>query len=201
MLNKLLLGIAAAMIVAASPAFAAPEVGQPAPDFTGTDTHGVEHSLSDFKGKSVVLEWTNHECPYVHKHYDSGNMQKLQETATADGVIWLTIASSAEGKQGQLSNEDANIVMKEQGAKPTARIQDPSGEIGKLYGAKTTPHMFVIDPEGTLVYAGAIDSNKSFDPATIEGADNYVMDALAAIKAGEPVKVASTTPYGCSVKY
>lgn len=200
-MTKTLLTFAAALMLLAAPAFAAPTVGEPAPDFTGTDSNGVEHSLSDFRGKTVVLEWTNHECPYVVKHYGGGNMQKLQEAATADGVVWLSIASSAEGKQGYLTPEETNKLLEESGAKPTARILDASGEIGKLYEAKTTPHMFVIDPEGTLVYAGAIDSNASFDPATIEGAENYVMDAITAIKDGSEIKVASTKPYGCSVKY
>lgn len=190
-----------AFMLIATPAFAAPEVGQPAPGFTGTDSNGSEHSLSDFQGKTVVLEWTNHECPYVQKHYGSGNMQALQKAATDDGVIWLTIVSSAEGKQGYTTPEEANALIEEVGANATARILDPSGEIGKLYDAKTTPHMYVIDGEGTLVYAGAIDSNNSYDPATIEGATNYVQAALDSLKAGTPIEVASTTAYGCGVKY
>ncbi len=176
-------------------------VGEPAPDFTATDTMGVEHSLSDFKGKTVVLEWSNHECPFVVKHYESGNMQKLQEAATTNDVVWLTIVSSAEGKQGATSADEANKIMEDVGAKSTARILDPSGEIGKMYDAKTTPHMFVINEEGNVVYAGAIDSDSSFKQSSIEGATNYVTDALASLKAGEEVKVASTKPYGCSVKY
>ncbi len=182
-------------------ASAAPVVGEPAPNFTATDTNGVEHSLSDFKGKTVVLEWSNHDCPFVVKHYSVGNMQKLQAEATADDVVWLTIVSSAEGKQGNVSNEEANKIMEEAGAKSTARLKDESGEIGKLYDAKTTPHMFVIDKDGILAYAGAIDSDSSFKSSSIESADNYVTAALASLKAGEPVKVASTKPYGCSVKY
>lgn len=182
-------------------AHATPVVGEAAPTFTATDTNGNEISLSDFKGKDVVLEWSNHQCPFVKKHYEPGNMQKLQKEATDNGTIWLTIVSSAEGKQGSVTNDEANDIMKEVGAHSTARILDPSGEIGKLYDAKTTPHMFVIDKNGVLAYAGAIDSNNSFKSSSIEGATNYVTEALKSLKAGEPVKVASTKPYGCSVKY
>jgi len=185
----------------ASNAQAAPVVGEPAPEFTAIDTNGVEHSLSDFRGKNVVLEWSNHECPFVIKHYEPGNMQKLQADATAKNVVWLTIVSSAEGKQGAVDAMEANKIMEEVGAKSTARILDPSGEIGKLYDAKTTPHMFVIDKEGVLAYAGAIDSDSSFKQSSIEGATNYVTEALASLEAGEEIKVASTKPYGCSVKY
>ena len=180
---------------------AAPVVGEAAPEFTAVDTNGVEHSLSDFRGKNVVLEWSNHECPFVVKHYEPGNMQKLQAAATEKDAVWLTIVSSAEGKQGNLSAEEANKVMEAVGAKSTARILDPSGEIGKLYDAKTTPHMFVIDKEGTLAYAGAIDSDSSFKQSSIEGATNYVMAALESLDKGEEIKVTSTKPYGCSVKY
>ncbi len=201
MVKTTIFSVLTALMLMAAPAFAAPEVGQPAPDFTGTDTNGVAHTLSGFKGKTVVLEWSNHECPYVVKHYGSGNMQALQKAATDDGVIWLTVVSSAEGKQGYTTPEEANALIEEVGANATARILDPSGEIGKLYDAKTTPHMFVIDADGTLVYAGAIDSNNSYDPATIEGATNYVQAALDSLKAGTPIEVASTTAYGCGVKY
>lgn len=176
-------------------------VGEMAPDFTAVDTNGVEHTLSDFKGKNVVLEWSNHECPFVVKHYEPGNMQKLQKQATDDGAVWITIVSSAEGKQGSVSAEEANKIMKEVGAHSTARILDPSGEIGKLYGAKTTPHMFVIDKEGKVAYAGAIDSDSSHKSSSIEGATNYVTATLMSLKNGEEIKVASTKPYGCSVKY
>lgn len=177
------------------------EIGKAAPDFKALDTKGNEHSLSQYKGKTVVLEWTNPECPYVVKHYGSGNMQALQKEALADNVIWLTIASSAEGKQGYLSNEKADQWTLAQNASPTARINDASGIIGQLYGAKTTPHMFVINPQGILVYNGAIDSNDSFKPETIAGATNYVREALKSVKDGAPVKTASSKPYGCSVKY
>ncbi len=180
---------------------ASPVVGEAAPEFTAVDTNGVEHSLSDFRGKNVVLEWSNHQCPFVVKHYEPGNMQKIQKEATENGAIWLTIVSSAEGKQGNVTPDEANNIIKEVGAHSTARFLDPSGKLGKLYDAKTTPHMFVIDKEGTLVYAGAIDSDSSFKSSSIEGATNYVTAALSSLNAGEPIKVASTKPYGCSIKY
>lgn len=198
----ILAALAAIGLAACLPsANAAPVVGEPAPEFTAVDTNGVEHSLSDFKGKNVVLEWSNHECPFVVKHYESGNMQKIQKEATEGGAIWLTIVSSAEGKQGAVSAEEANKIMTESGASATAKILDPTGVIGKLYDAKTTPHMFVINKEGVLVYAGAIDSDSSFEQSSIEGATNYVSDALKSLNAGEEIKVSSTKPYGCSVKY
>lgn len=185
----------------AFPVMASVEVGQPAPDFTATDIHGQEFKLSDQKGKTVVLEWTNHECPFVKKHYGSGNMQTTQKTATDKGVVWVSIVSSAPGKQGNVTPEQAIEIEKEVGANATTRILDASGEIGMAYGAKTTPHMFVINPEGTLAYAGAIDDNPSPDPATIEGAHNYVLSAVESIAAGTEIATASTTPYGCGVKY
>ena len=185
----------------ATPAQAAVVVGQPAPDFTGTDTNGKAHKLSDFKGKVVVLEWTNPGCPFVVKHYDSGNMQKLQADATAKDVVWLSINSGAEGKEGHQTGETGNAYIAEKGAKSTALIIDKTGEIGKLYDAKTTPHMFVIDKDGTLVYDGAIDSDDSFKPETIEGATNYVSAALAALESGTALEPSKTKPYGCSVKY
>jgi peroxiredoxin len=177
------------------------EVGKQAPDFTGTDTKGKTHKLSDFKGKTVVLEWTNPGCPFVMKHYDSNNMQTLQKNAVADGVIWLSVASSAADKEGYLNGADSDKYMTEKGSAPTARLLDPEGTIGHLYGAKTTPHMFVINADGIVVYAGAIDSNDNFKPETIKGATNYVVEALKALKEGKPVEVASTKPYGCGVKY
>ncbi len=190
-----------ALLSLAAPALAAPAIGQPAPDFTGTDSNGNAVKLSDYKGKTVVLEWTNPQCPFVIKHYDSKNMQKLQEDATGKGVIWLSINSSAEGMEGHNNAEETNKVIAEQGAKATARIIDASGEIGHLYEAKTTPHMFVIDPQGVLVYAGAIDSDPSPRQDGIATATNYVTAALDAVAAGKPVETAATQPYGCSVKY
>jgi peroxiredoxin len=192
---------ALAFTLAAPAAQAGVEIGKPAPDFTGTDSNGQSHKLSDFKGKTVVLEWTNPECPYVVKHYDSKNMQALQEEMTAKDVVWLTINSSADGEQGNQNAEQANAYMTEKGSKPTARILDPSGEIGKLYDAKTTPHMFVIDAAGNVVYAGAIDDNDSAKPADAATANNYVRGAIEALMAGKPVETAQTKPYGCSVKY
>jgi hypothetical protein len=177
------------------------EVGKPAPAFTGTDTNGKTINLSDYAGKTVVLEWTNPKCPFVEKHYGSGNMQALQKKYTAQGVVWLSVNSSAAGKEGNMSAADANQVISEVGAAPTAYILDPTGEIGHLYDARTTPDMFVINGEGTLVYAGAIDSNDSFKPETIEGATNYVAAALDALAAGKPIETAQTKPYGCGVKY
>lgn len=191
---------AALALLIAIPAIAA-TVGQPAPDFTATDINGVTHSLSDFEGKTVVLEWTNPECPYVVKHYKSGNMQSLQEKWTDQGVVWIRINSGAPGNQGHLTPDQANELAAENNVEATATILDENGDVGQLYDAKTTPHMYVINPEGTLVYAGAIDSINSFDPADIEDATNYVDQALQAVMNNQPVETANTRPYGCSVKY
>lgn len=180
---------------------AKPEVGSAAPGFTLTDTHGVSHSLSDFEGKYVVLEWTNHQCPFVVKHYKEGHMQDLQAKWTDKGVVWLNVVSSAPGKQGYVTAEQANELMEANDFKSTAMLLDPEGTVGKAYDAKTTPHMYVIDPEGTLIYMGAIDSIRSADPDDIAKADNYVVMALEADMAGEEVAAAVTRPYGCSVKY
>ena len=183
-------------------AIASPQIGEKAPSFDAKTASGETVNLEQYRGKNVVLEWTNHQCPFVIKHYDTGNMQGLQKAAKEDhDTVWLTIVSSAEGKQGYTKAEEAKEVMKENNSNETARLLDPSGEIGKLYGASTTPHMFVIDKEGTLVYQGAIDSNSSPRHSTVEGATNYVADALAALSAGVAVEPASTQPYGCSVKY
>jgi peroxiredoxin len=200
MIKTILLG-AFALFALATPALAAPEIGKPAPAFTATDSNGKTHSLADFKGKTVVLEWTNPECPYVVKHYDSKNMQKLQADYTAKDIVWLSINSSAEGKQGNMNGEKANAYVAEKGGKATAYLLDPTGEVGKLYDAKTTPHMFVIDKDGTLVYAGAIDDNDSSKPEDAATAKNYVTAALDSVLAGKPVETAQTKPYGCSVKY
>jgi peroxiredoxin len=202
MIKTFLLGaIAAFSLIGFQPATQAAEVGQPAPEFTGVDTNGKEHKLSDFKGKVVVLEWTNAECPYVVKHYDSGNMQKLQETYTAKDVVWLTINSGAEGKQGHVTAEQANDLISEKGGKQTAYLLDTEGTIGKIYDAKVTPHMFVINKEGTLVYNGAIDDNDSSKAADIATSKNYVVAALDATLDGKPVETAQSKPYGCGVKY
>ena len=176
-------------------------VGKPAPDFTGVDSNGNKHTLSQYKGKTVVLEWTNHDCPYVKKHYDSGNMQALQKNATADGIVWLSIISSRPGKQGHVSGAQANQLTRSRNAAPTAVILDETSEIGLLYGAKTTPHMYIIDRTGKLVYMGGIDSIPSKDEEDIAGARNYVTAALDAMAAGDPIADSITRPYGCSVKY
>lgn len=188
-------------LVTILPVHAAVEIGKPAPDFQAVDVDGDSVRLSDLKGKKVVLEWTNHLCPYVQKHYGSGNMQATQEAARAQGVEWISIVSSAPGLQGHTDAQEARAILEETGASPSAKILDESGEIGKLYGAKTTPHMFVIDESGTLVYAGAIDNKSSPNPATIDGAENYVLSALADLEAGHAVKTPLTAPYGCAVKY
>jgi hypothetical protein len=176
-------------------------VGAAAPNFTLVDTYGKSHKLSDFAGNYVVLEWLNHGCPFVRKHYNSGNMQALQKKYTEMGVVWLSIVSSAEGKQGHFPPDAANALTAEKGAAPTAVLIDADGTVGHLYEARTTPHMFVINPQGTLVYIGAIDNRKSTDVADIEGATNYVDQALTSSMNGEPVSVTTTQPYGCSVKY
>lgn len=176
-------------------------VGQPAPEFSAQDTTGVTRKLSEFQGKYVVLEWFNFECPFVKKHYDTENMQKLQSRFTGEGVIWLSINSSAPGKQGHLDPVQANKLRAEKSVASTATILDPSGQIGRLYGAKTTPHMYVINPQGMLIYAGAIDDDDSTRIDSVAGAKNYVVAALEEAKAGKTIAKASTRPYGCSVKY
>jgi len=182
-------------------AYASVNVGKPAPDFTGVDSQGIKHSLSQYKGKTVVLEWTNHDCPYVKKHYNSGNMQTLQKNATANGIVWLSIISSRQGKQGHVSGEQANQLTQSRNAAPTAVILDETSEIGLLYGAKTTPHMYIIDKTGQLVYMGGIDNIPSKDEEDIAGAKNYVRAALDAMAAGKTIEDSITRPYGCSVKY
>ena len=182
-------------------ALAAPQVGQPAPEFALTDSNGKSHKLSDFKGKLVVLEWLNHGCPFVVKHYGSGNMQKLQKEYTSQDVVWLSIVSSAPGKQGHMSAEETNKTKQEKGSAATAILLDEDGTVGRLYNAKVTPELYIVDREGTLIYTGAIDSVKSTDAADIEGAKNYVKQALDEALAGKPVSEPSTTAYGCSVKY
>jgi AhpC/TSA family len=188
------------IVALAAPAFGAPQVGQPAPAFRAVDSNGKTRSLAEFKGKPVVLEWTNAECPFVRKHY-SGNMQALQKAATTDGVVWLTVNSGAPGKQGHVDGDGAKAIVAAKGAAPTAYLLDPQGTIGRAYAAKTTPHMYVIDPAGKLVYMGGIDDTPTANPADIKTAKNYVTAALADLKAKRPVAVATSKPYGCSVKY
>jgi len=190
-----------ALLVAAGTALAAPQVGQPAPEFTLTDSNGKAHKLSDFKGKFVVLEWLNHGCPFVIKHYESGNMQKLQKEYTGKDVVWLSIASSAPGKQGHMSPEETNKTKADKGSAATAVLRDEDGTVGKLYDAKVTPELYVVDPEGTLIYMGAIDDMKSTDTADVAGAKNYVKQALDEAMAGKPVSEPSTSAYGCGIKY
>ncbi len=198
-MKKLLMLLA--VTLTSSLAFASPEIGQPAPAFTLTDTAGQSHSLSDFLGKTVVLEWVNHGCPFVVKHYSSGNMQKLQEAATSEGIVWLSVCSSAPGKQGHMSAAEAAAKSQEVGSKATAYLLDEDGKVGKLYGAKVTPELYIINEKGLLVYHGAIDDKKSTDPADIPNSKNFVAQALAELKAGKPVSEPTTAAYGCSVKY
>lgn len=191
----------ALVIMVSGIATAAVRVGQPAPDFTAVDSNGQTHKLSDYKGKFVVLEWHNNGCPYVRKHYESGNMQKLQKEWTSKGVIWLTVISSAPGQQGYVSAPEENAYMKQMNAAPTAALLDPNGAVGHLYGAKTSPHMFVVNQQGVLIYDGAIDNKPTTDKADVNGANNYVSDALTSAMSGRAVDQATTRPYGCSVKY
>jgi hypothetical protein len=187
--------------VAARAAGDEPQVGQPAPDFSAVDSDGKTRRLSDFRGKTVVLEWTNADCPYTRKHYTSGNMQSLQTLAQQRGVIWLSVISSAPGKQGYVDGAEANQLTRTRGAAPTAVLLDPSGDLGRLYHAKTTPHMFVVDAKGELRYMGGIDSIASADVADIRTAEPYLKEAMLAVVDGQPVAHPVTRPYGCSVKY
>lgn len=193
----------AAALAFSTPAFAKIATGSSVADMTVVDSNGTTHNLSDFDGKRVVLEWTNEGCPYVKKHYKSGNMQDLQREATASetDTVWLSVISSAPGKQGHFDGAGANKVVKKYDADPTAVILDEEGTMGQAFSARTTPHMYIIDADQTLVYQGAIDDNSSSNPSTIPGATNYVREALANLDAGEAVAVADTQPYGCSVKY
>ena len=185
----------------ATTAGAAPQIGEPAPEFTGIDSRGNSHALSDYRGKPVILEWTNHDCPYVRKHYSSGNMQQQQQAATGQGAVWLSIISSVPGKQGHVTPAQADALTVQRNAAPSAVILDENGDIGRLYGAKTTPHMYIIDADGKLAYMGGIDSIASSNPADIEKAIQYVPAALAQMMNGEPIASSVTRPYGCSVKY
>lgn len=191
----------AALAIIAAPASAAPVVGQPAPNFKLNDANGGVVTLSDFKGKPVVLEWNNPGCPFVQKHYGSGNMQKTQAAAKAAGAVWLSINSGGPGEQGHMNGAEAKAFVASAKAQPAAYLLDPKGVVGKGYDAKTTPHMYVIDAKGTLVYAGGIDDKPTADPADINGARNHVLAALSELKAGKAVSVATSRPYGCNVKY
>lgn len=186
---------------AAAESAAVASVGKPAPDFTLPDSNGKSHSLSQHKGKFVVLEWINFDCPFVKKHYGSGNMQKLQDKYTKKGVVWLSVNSSAEGRQGNYPPAKINELLKQQNGHATAYLIDKDGKVGHAYGATSTPHMFVVNPQGVLVYAGAIDDKNTADEADIGAAKNYVAAALDEAMAGKPVTTAQTQAYGCSVKY
>lgn len=192
----------AATLAAFNIGLAAVEVGKAAPDFTLTDINGTRHSLSIFKGKTVVLEWVNPECPFVIKHYDnSGNLPKTQQAAVKDGVVWLQINSGHPGAQGDFDPAKVADWQKRNAAAATAYFRDQDGKVGKLYDARTTPHMYVIDPSGTLVYAGGIDNIRTSKVGDIARATNLVNAALSDLKAGQPVRIKNSQPYGCSVKY
>ena len=193
----------AALLAFSTPAFAKIATGSSVSDMTVVDSNGTSHNLSDFAGKRLVLEWTNEGCPYVKKHYKSDNMQDLQREATASDTdtVWLTVISSAPGKQGHVDGAGANAIVDKYDAAPTAVILDEDGVMGQAFSARTTPHMYIIDADQTLVYQGAIDDNSSSNVATIPGATNYVREALANLDAGVAVAVSDTQPYGCSVKY
>jgi peroxiredoxin len=192
--------LVAGLLMTAS-AYATPQIGKPAPDFATVDSNGKAVKLADFRGKTVVLEWTNDGCPYVKKHYSTNNMQALQKDATAKGVIWLTVISSAPGSQGYVTGDEANALTKDRDAAPTAVLLDPEGAMGHLYDARTTPHMFIVNGEGALVYMGGIDDKATTEAADVKPAKNYVRAALDNLAAGAPVENAVTRPYGCSVKY
>lgn len=197
-----LVSLACATLCAIAPkAYADAEIGKPAPEFTLPSAAGAEVSLASERGKFVVLEWLNHGCPYVRKHYDSGNMQRLQSDLAQKGVVWLSIISSAPGKQGHSTPAQASADATAKGAKPTAVLLDESGAVGRSYGAATTPHMFVIDPSGVLIYMGAIDDQATFEADSVANAKNWVKLALDEAMAGKPVSTPATKSYGCSVKY
>ena len=180
---------------------AAVQTGVAAPPFTAIDSKGKQHALVAYKGKTVILEWTNHECPYTVKHYATGNMQALQKAATDSGAVWLTVVSSRPGSQGHVNGPEADKLTDDRRAHPTAVLLDPKGDLGRLYGARTTPHMYIVDQAGLLAYMGGIDDQPSASHASVKTARNYVREALDALAAGRPITLASTRPYGCSVKY
>ncbi|OYW68721.1 MAG: thioredoxin family protein [Bosea sp. 12-68-7] len=189
--------------LAAAPALAqsAARIGAPAPAFEAVDADGKTRKLSEFAGKTVILEWTNHDCPYVRKHYNSATMQTLQKDMAKEGIVWLSVISSPVGEQGHVDGAKANALSKSRNAAPTAVLLDPNSKVARAYGATTTPHMYIIDGKGTLAYMGAIDDKPSASAASIEGAKSYVRQAVAELKAGKPVSEASTKAYGCAVKY
>jgi peroxiredoxin len=191
----------AAMVLLFFSSLFAQRVGEAAPEFQATDSNGQAHKLSQYRGKFVVLEWHNNGCPYTRKHYESGNMQRLQKEWTGRGVVWFTVISSAPEQQGYVTAQQENDYLKRMNAVPTAALLDSQGDVGRLYSAKTTPHMFIINPAGVLIYDGAIDSKPTTDQADIASAKNYVSEALAEAMSGKPVTTPTSRPYGCSVKY
>lgn len=202
--NVLAIGAAFALcgsLALAAVANAKPEVGKPAPDFSGIDSKGKSIKLSDLRGKTVVLEWTNHDCPYVRKHYGAGNMQKLQADAAKDGVVWLSVISSESGSEGHVSPAEADKLTASRNAAPAHVLIDEKSKIARAYDARTTPHMYVVDPQGKLVFMGGIDDKPNTNKADIPTAKNYVRLALDAVKAGRPVETPIARPYGCSIKY
>ncbi len=198
-----MLGTAWLTITASTASAVTVKTGDAAPDFTLPGHDGKTYKLSDFKGKHVVLEWFNNDCPYVKKHYGEPqkNMQGLQKTYAAKDVVWLTIVSSTPGSQGHVTAAEASKILKERDAAPKALLMDPSGDVGRKYDAKTTPHMYVINPEGKLVYQGAIDDKPSAKPESLNGAKPYLVNALDASMSGKPIAETTTTAYGCAVKY
>jgi peroxiredoxin len=197
----LLAGVATRLGPRAALAAVQAKVGDAAPLFTAPATNGTPVSLPSYKGKIVVLEWTNHECPYVRKHYETGNMQALQREATGQGVVWLTLISSAKGEQGYVTAAQADELTASRKAAPTAVLLDEPGVVGRMYGATNTPHMYVVDRTGMLVYAGAIDDKPTTRRTDVTGASNYVRAALESVSTGQPVKTPITRAYGCTVKY
>jgi len=191
----------ATVILSAAAALAVPVIGEPAPSFRGITAAGEKISLADFGGRPIVLEWTNHQCPFVQKHYKTGNMQKLQRRLTEAGAVWISIISSAPGKQGHVSADEARAIATRNASYADHILLDPEGEIGRAYLARTTPQMALIRPDGTLAYNGAIDDKPSTQYDTVETAENYLEAAFTAVESGEPVDPAVTKPYGCAVKY
>ncbi len=201
MLRVVMIFLSLGFFAFSTTALAMPKIGQAAPDFVAVDSNGVAHKLADFAGKKVILEWFNKDCPFVRKHYDSKNMQQLQARYTAEGAVWLTVISSAPGKQGYVTAQEANADAKRLDQQATAILLDSDGEMGRAYQARTTPHIYLIDEKGILQYMGAIDSIRSANPADVAKAENYLVAAMTALSAGQTPKVTATAPYGCSVKY
>jgi peroxiredoxin len=197
-----MLATAAAILLSpAAPSHAEPKVGSPAPAFSAVNSDGKTVNLADYRGKTIVLEWTNDGCPYVRKHYGTGNMQALQKKWTDQGIVWLSVISSPPGEQGFADGARANALTAERKASPSAVLLDPKQQVARAYGATVTPHMYIIKPDGTLAYAGGIDDKATARPADVKDAKNFVDAALAELKAGKPVSTPATRAYGCTVKY